>query len=149
MNLKLSYIVILTLILSFSYSCDSETQEEEDQDLIEQFIADNKINATKHSSGLWYEIKKAGNSSHPTTSSTVNVDYKGTLLDGSTFDSGDKVVLKLGQTITGWKVGIPLIGKGGEILLIIPSEMGYGSYSQGGIPANSVLVFEVKLNSFL
>jgi FKBP-type peptidyl-prolyl cis-trans isomerase FkpA len=140
--------IILVLGLSFItlYSCEDKPQAEIDQELIEQYISDHNINATKHESGLWYEIRKPGGSIHPNVNSKVNVDYVGTLLDGTEFDSGDNVDMILSKTITGWQIGIPLIGEGGEILLIVPSNLGYGPHDQGSVPANSVMVFEVTLN---
>jgi FKBP-type peptidyl-prolyl cis-trans isomerase FkpA len=142
---KALIILILTFSVSF-FACEDKPQAEIDQELIEQYISDHNINATMHESGLWYEIRKPGGSIHPNVNSKVNVDYVGTLLDGTKFDSGDNVDMILSKTITGWQIGIPLIGEGGEILLIVPSNLGYGSHDQGSVPANSVMVFEVTLN---
>lgn len=146
MRHKIFLLFALVLILGSTYSCQKESQDEIDQKLIEQYVSDNSIDAVKHSSGLWYKIIKPGGSTHPNTSSRVNVDYKGTLLDGTVFDANDSISLIIGQTIIGWQIGIPLIGEGGEILLIIPSGMGYGNTEQGSVPKNSVMVFEVKLH---
>jgi len=143
---KVLYIVILFGLIGISYSCQDKPQSEIDQELIEKYISDHNLNVTQHESGLWYEIKKKGGSVHPNMNSKINVDYVGTLLDGTEFDSGEDVDMILGSTITGWQIGIPLIGEGGEIFLIVPSGMGYGPHDQGSVPKNSVMVFEVKLN---
>ena len=143
---KVFLVVVFVASLALNYACDDRPQWEIDQEKIEKYIADNNIDATRHSSGLWYKIIKKGGSVHPNTSSKINVDYKGTLLDGTEFDSGEDVDMILGKTISGWQIGIPLIGEGGEILLIVPSDLGYGPHEQGSVPANSVMVFEVKLN---
>jgi FKBP-type peptidyl-prolyl cis-trans isomerase FkpA len=143
---KAFLVLILAAYTLFTSSCDDRPQWEIDQELIEQYVSDHNINATKHESGLWYEIRKSGGSIHPNVNSKVNVDYVGTLLDGTEFDSGDNVDMILSKTITGWQIGIPLIGEGGKILLIIPSNLGYGPHDQGSVPANSVMVFEVTLN---
>ncbi|MEN9448088.1 MAG: hypothetical protein RJA25_1378, partial [Bacteroidota bacterium] len=47
-----------------------------------------------------------------------------------------------------WQEGIPLIGKGGKIKLLIPSALGYGTTAHGAIPANSILIFDIQLDSF-
>jgi len=143
---KIFLTFVLFLFIGLSYSCQKESQDEIDQKDIEKYISDHNIDATKHASGVYYKIIKQGGSSHPNVNSRINVDYKGTLLDGTDFDSGKKVSLELGRTIIGWQIGIPLIGEGGEILLIIPSRLGYGTTAQGSVPKNSVMVFEVKLH---
>jgi FKBP-type peptidyl-prolyl cis-trans isomerase FkpA len=146
MKHKIFLFFALVLFLGTTYSCQKESQEEIDQKLIEQYVADHNIDAVKHSSGLWYQIIKEGSSTHPNKNSRVNVDYVGNLLDGTEFDANDNINLIIGQTIIGWQIGIPLIGEGGEILLIIPSRMGYGDTEQGKVPKNSVMVFKVKLH---
>ena len=146
MKHKIFLFFALVLFLGTTYSCQKESQEEIDQKLIEQYVADHNIDAVKHSSGLWYQIIKEGSSTHPNKNSRVNVDYVGNLLDGTEFDANDNINLIIGQTIIGWQIGIPLIGEGGEILLIIPSRMGYGNTEQGKVPKNSVMVFKVKLH---
>jgi len=146
MSHKIILVFAMLVFLGTTYSCQKETQEEIDQKDIEQYIADHKIDAIKHASGMWYKIIKEGSSTHPNINSKVNVDYVGTLLDGTKFDSNNNINLVIGQTIIGWQIGIPLIGEGGEILLIIPSGLGYGTTAQGSVPKNSVMVFTVKLH---
>ncbi len=143
---KVIYIIVLFSFIGLSYACDDRPQEEIDQELIQEYVSNNNLNVVKHASGLWYEIKKEGGSVHPNSSSNINVDYVGTLLDGTKFDSGEDINMVLGSTITGWQIGIPLVGEGGEVFLIIPSGMGYGPHDQGSVPENSVMVFDVKLN---
>jgi FKBP-type peptidyl-prolyl cis-trans isomerase FkpA len=83
----------------------------------------------------------------PNTTSTVTVQYVGKLLNGSTFDSSvTPFTSSLSQLIDGWKIGIPLIKKGGKIKLIIPSALGYSCTGAPPIiPGNSPLFFEVSL----
>jgi FKBP-type peptidyl-prolyl cis-trans isomerase len=141
-------LITITLVITLSWSCE-KPQAEQDKEAIEKYISDNNLNAVQYeNSGMYYVIKKAGGSSHPNTYSEITVNYDGYLLDGTKFDSGKKVKLYLGQTIYGWKLGIPLIGEGGTIKLIIPSALAYGSRSTDNIPANSVLVFDVDLVLF-
>jgi FKBP-type peptidyl-prolyl cis-trans isomerase len=95
---------------------------------------------------MFYVIDNAGNGKHPTACSTVNVTYVGKLTNGSTFDQGT-IDIGLDGVVTGWRNGIPKVGSGGVIHLYIPPTLGYGPYANGPIPANSILVFDVTLNS--
>ena len=72
----------------------------------------------------------------------------GYLTDGTEFGHDDTVKLSLPQTIMGWQMGVPLIGEGGRIKLLIPSQYGYGNKEQGDIPKNSVLIFDIDLILF-
>jgi FKBP-type peptidyl-prolyl cis-trans isomerase len=75
------------------------------------------------------------------------VAYKGQLTNGNVFDQQLKYVFStLGSLIDGWRQGLPLIKKGGEIKLYIPPSLGYGSdNSNPSIPPNSILIFDVTL----
>jgi FKBP-type peptidyl-prolyl cis-trans isomerase len=142
-------VVLFAVILSFS-SCkkNSNFQSTVDHERIAAYVKANNLQGQYTASGIFYVIDTAGTIPHPTISSTVTVDYKGTLLDGTVFDQHNDISFPLSQVIKGWQEGIPLIGPGGKILLIIPSGLGYGSKQKGSIPANSVLVFDVTLHSF-
>lgn len=113
-------------------------------------------NATKEGvnttdSGLQYKIIEAGDQqSKPKASDTVQVHYRGTLIDGTEFDSsyshGGPATFPLDGVIAGWTEGLQLIGKGGKAELYIPSELAYGPRGMGQvIGPNSTLVFEVEL----
>lgn len=145
-------MILVALILSVS-TCkkDDDNSDEQaaiDKALIEAYISDNQLNAQSTASGLYYVINKPGNDEHPTVYSTVTVAYKGYLLNGDVFDENLAYTERLGLLIQGWREGIPLIGKGGKIKLIVPSAMGYGGEQAGNIPANSVLVFDITLYNF-
>jgi FKBP-type peptidyl-prolyl cis-trans isomerase len=104
-------------------------------------------NVKKTESGLLYEIINEGDMSVKATNDAdqVVVKYRGTLKDGTEFDQNDSLPLPLNRVIPGWREGMKLVGKGGEITLWVPSELGYGSRASGPIPANSALKFEVKV----
>ena len=131
---------------------DVEKQAEEDQLLIGNYLAENNITALSTPEGLYYEITEAGNSEEmPTINSTVKVKYIGRLLDGTVFDqtAGSQTFTSpLTGLIQGWQIGIPLMTRGSKAMLYIPSGLGYGRNSPPGIPANSVLIFEIELISF-
>lgn len=127
-------------------SPDPSTQDQ----LIQDFIKKNNLNAQKTASGLYYVIDKKGNGKHATAADQVKVHYKGTLLDGTKFDSSydrnEPITFPLSGVIRGWTEGIPLFEEGGKGKLIIPSALGYGQNGAGGvIQPNEILVFDVEL----
>lgn len=114
---------------------------------IEEFLKEE--GAQKTESGLAYKIIKAGEGEKPLETDVVKVHYTGTLIDGTVFDSsreaGKELEIPLNRVIKGWTEGLQLIGPGGQIKLVIPSELGYGSAGAGTIPPESTLVFDVEL----
>ena len=148
------YILLLCLITATFSSCrlkapyDPVKQAKTDEASIENYIKAKGIKAVKDSSGIYYRVIKPGTDAHPTVNSTVTVNYKGELLNGSVFDSARGFSSPLAGLIPGWITGIPHIGNGGKILLLIPSAQGYGDNEAGSIPANSVLVFDIDLIGF-
>ena len=117
----------------------------------EEFLAENKMKdgVVTTDSGLQYKIIEEGNEVKPVASDTVQVNYTGTLIDGTVFDSSEKaggpVSLELNRVIKGWTEGLQLIGEGGKIQLFIPAELGYGENPAGIIEPNSTLIFDVEL----
>ena len=125
-----------------------------ENEVIAKYIADKQITPSKSSSGLMYIITEPGAGEQAQAGKTVKVHYTGRLLDGTKFDSSldrnDPIEFKLGQgmVIKGWDEGIALLKVGGKALLIIPSNLAYGSRGAGGvIPPFSPLTFEVELVS--
>jgi FKBP-type peptidyl-prolyl cis-trans isomerase len=116
----------------------------------EAFLADVEAknpNVKKTDTGLLYEIIDEGdmNTKAVNDADQVMVNYKGTLANGNVFDQNDSISFALNRVIPGWSEGMKLVGKGGHIILWVPSELGYGERGQGQIPANSALKFEVDL----
>ena len=126
--------------------CKDKTVDSE-RATIAGYAAANGIAGTEHSSGLYYQITNPGSGPTPTATSTITVKYTGKLLNGTVFDNqtATAVSVNLGQVIQGWKIGLPLIQKGGTIKLIVPSSLGYGCGGFGSVPGNSILYFEIEL----
>jgi FKBP-type peptidyl-prolyl cis-trans isomerase FkpA len=144
-------IFLLIAVTLFASSCGEKqvvTQAQLEQVAIEKYLSDNQLEAQTTSSGLHYIIKLTGSSEKPTSEASITVGYIGKLLNGTIFDQSTNFPGDLSQMIAGWKEGIPLIGAGGKIKLLIPSSLGYGNQAKGKIPANSVLIFDVTLHSF-
>lgn len=121
-----------------------------DEALIKKWADSTKTELIKDSSGFYYKILDQGTgTSFPTLTDTISSLYIGRLLTDSIFSrTTDSVAYKfvLGNSIEGWKRGLPLIKQGGRIRLLIPSKMAYRNYDiVTGVPKNSVLNFEVSL----
>jgi FKBP-type peptidyl-prolyl cis-trans isomerase FkpA len=149
--LSLFFLMIIGPRCVKSSACTPKTPSSEVAQ-IQNFATTNGINAVAHSSGLYYEIIDPGSGPTPSQSSNVVITYTGMLLDGTVFDqrttpnnTTTDPPWPLSQLIEGWKVGIPLIQKGGHIKLIVPSSMAYGCAGYGIIPADAVLYFDINL----
>jgi len=116
------------------------------------YMAENgkKDGVTTTESGLQYEQLQAGNGNKPAATDNVEVHYRGTLVDGTEFDSsyarGEPVTFPLNGVIPGWTEGVQLMDEGSKARLVIPSELAYGPGGMGNaIGPNETLVFEIEL----
>jgi FKBP-type peptidyl-prolyl cis-trans isomerase FkpA/FKBP-type peptidyl-prolyl cis-trans isomerase FklB len=117
------------------------------------FLAKNKkkpgVKVT--SSGLQYEVIKQGTGAHPGPQDTVEIEYVGTLVDGTVFQDSNKanhgkpVSIPLDNVIPGFREGIELMQVGGHYKLFIPPELGYGERPNNKFPPNEALIFDIKL----
>lgn len=134
---------------------DPAKQAAIDEQLILKYIADSSITGAMKddTSGLHYKILSRGATPNDTITleDRMNISYTGKLLNGTVFETRENSTLndlRLKNLVKGWQIGLRKIAKGDKVLLLIPSALGYGTGSSGVIPANSVLVFEIKLNNF-
>lgn len=116
------------------------------------FLAENstKEGVVVTDSGLQYEVVEAGDGAKPGADDTVEVHYRGTLLDGTEFDSsysrGQTVSFGVSQVIPGWTEALQLMSVGAKWKLFIPSDIAYGAGGAGAsIGPNAALIFDVEL----
>ncbi len=144
---------------------EAEAQKLIDDELIQEYLSENNIDAQQTESGLYYIITEEGNGESPEQGDTVKVDYAGKLMDGTVFDTSIEEVAKenemyneqrpyeplefplgQGRVIPGWDEGLALLNEGAKATFFIPSGLAYGPRQAGAaIPPNSVLVFDVEL----
>ena len=119
----------------------------------EAFLAKNKsqTGVTTLPDGLQYSVITAGAGPIPAASDIVSVNYRGTLIDGTEFDSsykrGQPAQFPVGGVIHGWTEALQKMPTGSKWKLFIPAELAYGESGRPGIPPNSTLIFEVELLS--
>jgi FKBP-type peptidyl-prolyl cis-trans isomerase FkpA len=119
------------------------------------YLAQNaeKEGVTVTESGLQYEVMVEGTGAKPAATDIVKVHYKGTLIDGTEFDSsysrGEPAEFPLNRVIPGWTEGVQLMSEGSKFKFVIPSELAYGERATGSITPNSTLIFEVELLEIL
>ena len=133
-----------------------------DDKTLQAYFTKNKITPIKTASGLYYTVKEEGSGDKANANDSITMNYTGRLLDGTKFDSNEdtafhhvspfKFVLGRGAVIRGWDEGVALLKQGSKATFYIPSGMAYGAQSRPGgganpkgIPANSILLFDVEL----
>lgn len=135
------------------------SQVDKDDRLIQDYLKNNNVQATKTASGLYYRIIREGSGETAKPGQKATMKYLGTTLDGHVFDGnmdenfemkGGKATFQftvgVGQVIKGWDEGIQLLKKGSRATLYLPSGIAYGSRGAGGaIPPNAVLIFNVEV----
>jgi FKBP-type peptidyl-prolyl cis-trans isomerase FkpA len=145
-------VLLFLLVSLMSLHCkkdddQNQSQTEIDNEIILKYIADNELDAMNVGSGLYYVNEETGTGENPDPSSTVRVAYRGYFTNGEVFDQSNEAGISFGlnQVIQGWRMAIPFFKEGGRGKLLIPSELAYGSSPRSGIPANSVLIFDIHL----
>ena len=126
-------------------------QGEENQKAAQEFLAKNKTEkgVVTLPSGLQYSVLREGTGQTPKKSDTVRVHYRGTLLNGTEFDSsykrGEPAVFPVGGVIPGWVEGLQKMKVGSKYKFWIPSDLAYGDQGQPPIRPGAMLIFEVEL----
>jgi FKBP-type peptidyl-prolyl cis-trans isomerase FkpA len=114
----------------------------------QDFLAANSRHAGVQTtpSGVQYQVITAGTGAHPTPADVAQIDYRGTLVDGST--PGQPVALPVGGVVPGFAEALTLMNKGAKYRVWLPPQLAYGERQAGPIPPNSVLVFDITLLDF-
>ena len=128
---------------------DAEKNQKEGDDFLAKNKSKKGVKVT--ASGLQYEVIKEGSGAHPKATDTVKVDYTGTKIDGTKFDSsidrGQPATFPLNGVIPGWTEGLQLMTPGSEYKFYIPANLAYKDHGPPAIGPNATLIFDVKLIS--
>ncbi len=150
-------LFIVSIIISVwackddTVTTDPVTQLELDKQIIRNYLKDHSLSADSTAEGVFYKINMQGKGdSFPKLEDTVKVKYVGYFTDGKVFDQSytKSVEFPLNSVIKGWQLGIPKFLPGGKGTLFIPSGYGYGAAGSGSIAPNTVLLFDIELESF-
>jgi FKBP-type peptidyl-prolyl cis-trans isomerase len=140
---------LAALSLASLSACAPSANPEQNKQAGVAFLAENakKEGIKTTASGLQYQILQEGQGGkRPSATDSVTVHYKGSLIDGSEFDSGENISFPLNGVIPGWTEGLQLMQEGARYKFFIPSELAYGeSGAARVIPPNAALIFEVEL----
>jgi FKBP-type peptidyl-prolyl cis-trans isomerase FklB len=122
--------------------------KEDGAKFLQENLKRQEVNVT--ASGLQYEVIRDGGGTRPGATDTVEVHYRGTFIDGTTFDSsydrGQKISFPLNRVIRGWTEGLQLMKVGSHYRFFIPYNLAYGEMGAGGvIPPYATLIFDVEL----
>lgn len=157
---QLSDAEMQQVVQSFQQEAQRKAQQQQMEDAKvnkeegDQFLAENRqkegVQVTE--SGLQYQVLEEGAGTSPDSADEVRVDYEGTLIDGTVFDSsydrGESITFPLDQVIPGWTEGLQLMQEGAKYKFFIPGELAYGQNPppQSQIGPNETLIFEVELH---
>ncbi|AYL98575.1 FKBP-type peptidyl-prolyl cis-trans isomerase [Mucilaginibacter celer] len=137
--------LMLTSCLKDKSPDPKEIALNEDGNIKNYLAAHPEISATKDTSGVYYQVISPGSGTHSGPNATITIDYSGQLLSGVTFNGQTDYKGKLSDLLRSWQISIPLIAAGGEILIISPSRLAYGTAGTSQIPPNSTVIFDIKL----
>ncbi|MBQ4831674.1 FKBP-type peptidyl-prolyl cis-trans isomerase [Pseudoalteromonas sp. MMG010] len=151
-NIILALIILALCIFIFKNSKKAKQQAVLNAQIEADYLAANaqREEIIETASGLQYEIiHKSENVQTPKPTSSVNVHYHGSLIDGSVFDSSVErntpISFGLHQVIKGWTEGLQIMSEGDKYRFYIPHQLAYGTKRVGSIPAASLLIFDVEL----
>lgn len=144
MKIKVFFAILMLLLTSCGGYSTSDKKYFDNE--IQKYLKENKINATKSSSGIYTKILAKGSGEEVKYSDIIRVIYKGTLLGGKEFDSQySPIELPLKSLMPAWREALLGIEEGSSILIITPPQMAYGGQAKNKIPANSILVFDITI----
>jgi FKBP-type peptidyl-prolyl cis-trans isomerase len=152
---KLLFLILFPLAIYSLSSCTKVSdptisaaiqQASDDDAAIKAYLtAHPEITNVKDTLGCYYQVISEGGGAYPTLNTKITGSYIVTLLNGTVFDSSTSLNATLGSLIYGWRIVIPHVRIGSKLIMLIPSQYGYGTTTTDKIPANSVLIFNVDL----
>jgi len=148
MSNKSLWKTVLSMVFVGLLAACSKGDPEQNKKAGEAFLAENakKEGVLMTASGLQYQVLTPGTGRQPSATDSVTVNYKGSLIDGKEFDSGQEISFPLNGVIPGWTEGLQLMKEGAKYRFFIPSSLAYGEAGAARvIPPNAALVFEVDL----
>ncbi len=143
-----AFFLLLALVLTMILPSCQVNKWEDWKLKNELWMANNKTQpgVITTASGLQYKVIHQGYMRNPNSTSSIEVNYTGALIDGSVFDSGTKSWFSLASAIKGWQEGIPKMNGGGTYIFYIPASLGYDTITTNlKIPPHSTLIFQVDL----
>ena len=155
-------VLAFGLISFFLYACNKSSVNDCVTDFgnptdaevanVQTYLASKGIVASEDTAGFFYRISFEGTGTDfPVLTDSVTVKYKGSLTDGTIFDStatGETRKFPLNRLITGWQIGLPFVKKNGIIDLYLPPSHAYGCRGQYPVPANAITIFHIELIDF-
>lgn len=149
MNLKTLLLSIVSVLLLSSCSTYSDNDLQTFDEEIQTYISDEGLQMEKFETGMYYKVKEEGfGDEYIKLTDRVTFHYTGSFLNGEEFQKipkNDPVTFHVRELIVGWQDALSLLKEGGEITIILPPHLGYGSKKTGLIPANSILKYELKV----
>lgn len=125
-----------------------------EQAMLTDYITSRNIDATKHSSGLYYQVIKEGAGNSPSICSSIKVGFTGKLVSGAEVERDDNTVLNLKLMLEGWRITLPLIKPTGKIRIWLPPSLAYGGEGKkvGNtelVPPNAIMIYDITLYEVL
>lgn len=150
MKLRLIGAAVSVVFLMAGCSLNSDVTSGQEQlanelRAIDAYLISKGITALKDANGIRFTVDSIGTGYPPRFASKVSFDYTGKLFTGSVFQSGKVTDQAIAGLVAGLQIGLPSIPNGSKATFYIPSVFAYGSQAQNNIPANSNLIFQVKL----
>lgn len=148
---RITFLPFLLLVITLTLaSCEEDKYADWkilNKQWIEKYFEKHKDDAGFHrtESGLCYKVIHQGEMGKPDVNSIITVKYKGTLIDGTVFESNDSFEYRLSALMPGWVEGIRKMNVGGRYVFYIPADLAYGDEKYGDIPPYSTLIFEIEL----
>ena len=148
---RITFLPFLLLVITFMLASCEEDKYADWKILniqwIENYFEKHENDAGFHrtESGLCYKVIHQGEMGRPDVNSIITVKYKGTLIDGTVFESNDSFEYRLSALMPGWVEGIRKMNVGGRYVFYIPADLAYGDEKYGDIPPYSTLIFEIEL----